>query len=471
MAIKVGAAKASIDPAPELYPIPNSFVDWGRTEPLLQQCPYDSMYVRTIVIDNGKTSVVLMSWETMGYPGPPTLLDELTAEFGIPAEHFLICGTHNHSSAKDYHMGSFNGTPDEVEFHKKYWVIEIEAAKRSLREALDNMRPAKYGFGEIESFVNVNRDLMTPYGYWVEGKNFAGYSDKTLAILKFVDLEGRLIAAFCNYPMHNTCLHMMVDFDGRAKTSGNVSGVACAYAEEHFGEGAVVAWSSGAAGNQNPVFSHNLQYEYPDGYSASVPLPDGVGFMLMEYCGRVHGADIVKGLDAITGYSENLPVVFVRNDIRIPAQKRADGQGRGAPIRMGGNSLRSYDEIPFGRVPPLPELPEMVDDPEHPCELQMKLLILGDVALVCANAELYCEIGRDMKAAAPYRKTMVVTHADDRYRSTGYIMDKATAAKGAKVFQFFGRVKPGGADDLIVENELRMFDMALAAGQGKGTET
>jgi hypothetical protein len=183
--------------------------------------------------------------------------------------------------------------------------------------------------------------------------------------------------------------------------------------------------------------------------------------MLMEYAGRQHGVDIVKGIDSITCDSENMPFTFVRNDISVPAQKRADGLSKSKPIRMGGNELRNYDEIPLGQVPPLPELPEMTDDSDNPCLVQMKLLIMGDIAFVCANAELYCEIGRDMKAASPYKKTVVVTHADDRYKNAGYIMDKSAAAKGAKVFQFFGKVKPGAADDPIVDNELHMFNMAL----------
>lgn len=460
MSLKVGAGKACINPTPDLYPIPSSFADWG-VEPLLQECPYDDMFCRAIAIDNGKETTILMTWDTMGYPGPPTILEELSEEFHIPKKNFMICGTHNHSCAKDYHMGAHNGSPAEVVFHEKYWVIEMAAAKDAIRHALDTMRPARYGYGEVDSYMNVNRDLQTPFGYWVEGKNFAGYSDRTLATIKFVDLEGKLICAFCNYPMHNTCIHMMKDFDGKSKTSGNVSGIACRYAETHYGDDVVVAWSSGAAGNQNPIFSHNLQYEYPDGYSTSVPLPDGVGYMLMEYCGRSHGADIVRGIDQIEDYSDSMPIHHIFKDVLLPAQKRADGLEERGTIRMGGNVIRNEEEIPYGQVPPVPQVPEMVDDPEHPVKLQMQLHLLGDIALVCANAELYCEIGRDMKEASPYKKTIVVTHTDDKRKGVSYIMDKTAAERKEKVFQSFGKVKPGAAEGPIIRNELEMFDLAM----------
>lgn len=462
MALKVGAAKACINPTPDLYPIPSSFADWG-VAPLLQECPYDDMFCRAIAIDNGEEITILMTWDTMGYPGPPTILEDLSREFNIPKTNFMICGTHNHSCAKDYHVGKRNGSPAEIAFHEKYWIVEMAAAKDAVRQALDNMQPAKYGFGEVNSYLNVNRDVKTPHGYWIEGKNFEGYSDHTLATIKFVDLEGNLICAFCNFPMHNTCIHMMKDFDGKSKTSGNVSGIACNYAEMHYGNNVIVAWSSGAAGNQNPIFSHNLQYEYADGYSTSVPLPDGVGYMLMEYCGRNHGVDIVKGIDAIDRYSEILPIHHVFRDVLLPAQKRADNVDGHGTIRMGGNVIRNEEEIPFGQVPPVPQVPEMIDDPENPVNLQMQLHLLGDVALVCANAELYCEIGREMKAASPFKKTIVVTHTDDKRKGIGYIMDKSAAERKEKVFQSFGKVKPGAAEPYIIENQLKMFEIAMGA--------
>lgn len=457
--LKVGAGKANINPTPDMFPIPSKFADWGMA-PQCQMEIYDDIFCRAIVIDNGKERTMLMSWETHGFPGHPTLRKKLSDEFGIPEENFLICGTHNHSAPKDVHSSTQNENDEEVIFHKKYWKIEEKAAFEACRMAIDSMRPAKYGFGEVDSYMNVNRDVKTPYGYWVEGKNFAGYSDRTLATIKFVDADNKLICAFVNYPMHNTCLHMMKDFDGKAKTSGNVSGIACRYAEEHYGNDVVIAWSSGAAGNQNPLLSHNLQYEYADGYSTSVPFPDGIGFMLMEYCGRNHGADIVRGIDDILDYSENMPMVHVSKNVQLPAQKRADGLPKGRPIRMGGYRLRS-DDMPYGMVPPIPDVPEMVDDSDNSIELGMQLHIIGDIALVCVNAEPYCEIGRDMKAASPYKKTMIVTHTGDKLKSAGYIMDRESVARGSKVFQAFGYVKAGACEKPMIENELKLFDMAL----------
>lgn len=446
--LMVGAAKACINPTPDMYPIPSSFADWG-VAPLLQSEIYDDMYCRAIIIDNGSDKLLMLSYELANHPAAPGLVEKLVEVTGIPAENIFISATHNHSAPKDNHTALKNNSPAEVAFHEKYWDIEMAATLEAVRNAMDNMRPARYGYGEGTSQVNVNRDVLSPFGFWLEGKNLEGYSDKTVRTLKFVDDQDQIIAVVLNYGMHNTCVHMMKDADGKSKTSGNVSGIACRFVEETYGNGAVALWTSGAAGNQNPLLSHNMQYEYPDGYSTSVPFPDGVGYMLMEYMGRWHGVDCVKAINAINRYSDSMPIKTVRKDVLLPGQKRVVKQTKHAMFRMGGVGLRKP-----GDVPVMPEIPEMVD--ADPVNLEMRLAMLGDVAMICAGAELYAEIGRDVLEAVPCKKAFLVTHTN--LNAAGYILDKTSRDK--KVFQAFMQVKPGSADELIVENALALFELA-----------
>lgn len=449
--LRVGAGKVCINPTPDMYPIPSSFADWGE-EPLLQRAIYDDLFCRAIAIDNGIERALFLVYESIGYPKAPGLVEKLSEATGIATDYIFLAGTHNHSAPKDYHTATANNSPDEIAFHEKYWVIEQEAGTAAAKQAIDALRPARYGYGEGLSYVNVNRDLQTPFGFWIEGKNLEGYSDKTIRTIKFVDEENHIIAVLLNYGMHNTCVHMMRDADGLSKTSGNVSGIACRFVEEHYGGDTVALWTSGAAGNQNPLFSHNMQYEYPDGYSTSVPFPDGVGYMLMEYLGRWHGADCVKCIDHITSYSDRMTLTSVQKAVMLPGQRRAVAQTKLSMFRMGGNGLRKP-----GMVPVLPQAPEMLDS--DPVKLEMRLLLLGDIAVICAGGELYAEIGRDILAAAPYKKAMVMTHTS--MDNAGYILDKTSADK--QVFQAFGRVKPGCSDALIVGNALTLFAYAKKA--------
>ncbi|MBQ9046885.1 MAG: hypothetical protein IJ120_03195 [Solobacterium sp.] len=456
----VGAAKACINPTPDMFPVPTHKKDWGKAASPINGV-YDDMSVRAIAMDNGTDKMLFMSYETSTHPAIEDLEDKIAAATGFPADRIIISGTHNHTAPHDTPTNP-NGDPawpDEVEWMAKFREIEETKGIECAKAAVASMRPAKYGFGESLSYVNVNRDMLTPGGYWVEARNLAGYSDHTLAIIKFVDEDGKLIAALMNHGTHATCCYMMKDADGVVKISGNFTGIACRFVEEHYGDGAVALWTSGAAGNQNPLLSHGMQYEYPDGYSTAVNYPDGVGHMQMEYMGRWHGADCVKGIDAITEYSENMPITLHGSIIDLPAQKKVMKPGVFFPFRMGDNGVRDYEKWPVGTRPEVPDTDILEADPENPVKFRLKLVTLGDIAMLCCNAELYAEIGRDMKAASPFKKTFVVTHTD--YRKAGYILDKTAAARGEKVFQAFSNVIPGSADDLIIEGEKALFDKLL----------
>ena len=87
----------------------------------------------------------------------------------------------------------------------------------------------------------------------------------------------------------------------------------------------------------------------------------------------------------------------------------------------------------------------------------MQEAVLGDICLVGIAAEIYSLIGKAMKEASPYRKTMVLTHIGP---SAGYILDKSSVDHRA--FQFYSRIKPGSGDEVIIANEQKLFDALMA---------
>ncbi len=450
--LKVGAGKACINPSPDMYPVPGSMTDFGL-EPMQQMEPYDDLNCRAIAIETDKSKVMFLTFELGSAPNFPGYTEEIAKATGFPKENIFIAGTHNHSAPRTPRV---TDDPEILAWVDKFNKIVHDAGMSACQKAVETLRDAKYGYGESLSYINTNRNLLSPGGYWLEARNLAGYSDKTLSILKFVDLDGNLIAAFLNHATHATNLYMLKDADHKAKTSGNFTGITCRFVEEHYGNGAVAMWTSGAAGDQNPVLSHGLQYEYPDGWTTHVQYPDGVGYMQMEYMGRAHGADCVKGIDEITANRTGMPIVHVMQTLELPTRKRAvnDPNPDHSKDRSGGNGLRP-ESIAYGQLPPPVSPPEMV--PDKPRKLDMHLLLLGDIAFLFANAELLSRLGRDMKEASPYKKTVIITH--HLGERAGYIFDKES--KDVQLPMTYSGVIPGSADDIIVDGEKKLFDMAL----------
>lgn len=447
----VGAGKACITPPQELLPFPTSIGASPR------EAIHDDIFVRAVVIDNGQTRAAVVTFDLCILP-PPDEARAIIAEAGqIPPENIVMCATHNHSVpyTRRANPGLAKGGPDQgsdAELRMEAFTEIVFAGARSAAEtAVQRMRPAKYGYGTGESYINVNRDKQFEDGNWMQNPNPAGYSDKTLAVIKFVDEEERLIAAVLNYAAHGIFGFIAPDFDGKIKVSSDFIGVTCSFVERRFGDDAVVLWTPAAEGNQNPLFTSMVCVYEDDGYAVRKDLPDGSAYMLMESAGGEHAIDAIRVINSITSYENTMPIKAAHTMVELPGQKPPAG----ADMQL--NRLLVDNLVPLnpdGSRPPK-NLVRMEEDPEHPYPMPMQLLTLGDIAIVGVPNEIYSEIGRDMKLASPCRNTIVMTHTDSRY--IGYIADKASGDHN--VFQSFGPVKPGACDDIIIGGMLDLFKM------------
>lgn len=423
--LMVGACRLLLEPSEEVMATQVNF-DGNPITGI-----YNDQYVRAIVIDNGEEAALLLTLES-GASDRPAMKAAIEEATGIPVSNQLITDIHNHTSI---------GGSEFAEY-------ALGRAIECVQQAQANMVPALYGYGETNSYINMNRDRQQEEGYWMQDVNPEGYSDKTLALIKFTDLEGNLIACFMNYPMHAMAGFNQKDVDGQYKVSSNIPGVTCAYIEDRY-EGAVAMWTSGAAGNQNPLEIGSPTYYY-DGYPEMRDLPDGASFALMELYGQRQALDAIAGLDEIDASNTRMPITFVYNTIELPAQKAPEGADMSMNRLLADNLVRKVTgttEIPERN------LVEMEPDPEDPVIMNMQLVVLGDIALVGIPAEIYCEIGRDIKEASPLANTVVVQFTDG---NCGYILDASSA--GHDVFQSFSSVIPGSADQLIVDGVLEMMD-------------
>lgn len=437
MQLKVGASKVCIDPPESEYPFPSNFS--------LCDSKYDECHVRSIAINNGEKTILFLVYELSDLPGIDNLESRISAAVGVHEKDIIIACTHNHSSPCDRSKaGDFQ---EKFELFRK---IELEAGIEAAKNAVESMRPAKCGFGTIDSYCNVNRDLKTSFGFWVEGPNYAGYSNKTLAVMKFVDNDGKLIAAMLNYGAHAVCAFAQKDVDGQVKTSGNFPGIACRFVEEYYGDDAVAVWTSGAAGNQDPILWDYQWFEYPDGYVTKISLPDGSGYVHMEAIGRQQGADAVKCLEGIKEYCEDGTVEYAKSTLSFPARMRsADSPKPGKfGFRMGGEGPRTDFS-----APQMPALPILIPDPSRTIDFTLNVLRIGDVAVILTSGELYAEIARDMMEASPVKKSFVVTHIPGQ---GGYTLDKSSVDH--KVFQAFGGVEPGSTDEPLANKTKELVE-------------
>ena len=138
--LKAGAAKVNVTPGPDQL---------GRnTYGVL-----DSTHVRAIIFTNGTHIAGLANVDGNTNQRVIDAVNErLEKDFGIPKGNIIYNGTHCHST----------GTVPMDEL--------IERTYQAVKQAYENMVPAKVGYGSGVSYLNVKRDLFDPErGTWWEG--------------------------------------------------------------------------------------------------------------------------------------------------------------------------------------------------------------------------------------------------------------------------------------------------------------
>ena len=450
--LTVGAAKLCISPTPDMFPVPVAVPNAMYEEVKEGQ----DLHVRAIVADNGEKRILFLAFEAGGVPFPEELLGYLKESYGFEPQDVLLSATHCHSMPRIDHGNNrmkYLDPASRTDNMGRFATMVLQKAVEVVGLALKTMRPAKVGYGEGKSYLNINRDQLFYEGYWMQGQNWEGPSDKTLAVVEFKDEQDNVIAAILNYACHSITNFVQKDFDGKYKVSGDFPAVCCDWLERHFGSGAVIAWQSGAAGNQNPVMAFGgrrydlLGTNYSDFSSGAV----GASYINCVTMGEQHAIDALKAMEKITFFTSDPEIKTYDGQVCFKGQKFPEGIDRAKHRWMVDNIALGLDGWKPGE-PLHKELAEMIPtDEQIPARTQ--LIIVGDTAFYGFNAELYNEIGVLCKEVSPFKHTIVTTHTGV---SVGYILDDAS--KDHKVFQYFGNIHHGESNKIVTDGMMALFN-------------
>jgi hypothetical protein len=389
---------------------------------------HDRLYSRAIVVDNGVTSAALITVDTGIIPNPlwKSLTQRIEKELGIPVQNVLLTPTHTHSGTmrpgRDYEEKIF----------------------RSVKTAKEKLQPARIGYGTGVSYINVNRNIIDPKTRrWWEGPNYDGPSDKTVAVVKFESINGEPIAVYYNYAMHAVAVGQL------DKISADAPGAASKYVEDSFDDKIVAVWSTGACGDQNPIYfqqTYDLREirikDYAKrGIDISNSMPPGGQGLDKQDPTVIKLMNQQKQMILSMGQFLGEEVMHV-----MRGMERMSGGGR----IFGSQKMVSFpgrDRTNTGRAGY-----EGTYKDGDPVELRLGLLLIDDIAFGTVNAEVFNLIAQRLKRESPLARTMMVTLTNGMANS-GYIPNDA--AFGYLTFEVLSsRCKPGYAESAIVNGIL-----------------
>jgi hypothetical protein len=417
--LRVGAAR--VDITPDEKSLPQGFEGIN-----------DHIFARAIVIDDGRSRAALVTVDA-GALSTDTwsqVSRRAEAELKIPSAQLLLTATHTHSVP----FGNRADLPPRI-----FAAISQAAAR---------LEPARLRYGTGVSYINVNRNLIDPNTHrWWEGPNYEGASDKTVAVLRFETPDSRPIAVYYNYAVHGV-LNGQLD-----QISGDIPGAASRYIEDSLDDTAVAVWSTGASGDQNPIYfqqTYDLREIRIKDYAArgidisnAMP-PGGQGLnrhdpkvaklmaqqrQMTNSMGQMLGEEVLHVMRASLERPEPVAqIAGAQKTITCPGRKRTDTGRAGYP-----GTYVDADPIP----------------------IRLSLLRLGDVAITGVNAEVFTLIAQRLKLESPLKHTLMATLTNGAAPS-GYIPNDA--AFGYNTFEVVSsNLKSGCAESAIVEGLLDLI--------------
>lgn len=266
-----------------------------------------------------------------------------------------------------------------LEYKKELFNTTVmEAIAQAARQAAADLRPAKMGVGVCECGVNINRDVSTAHGWWINF-NSEGPSNHTATILRFEDEQGKAVAAFVSYGLKPCAIDNSEMEKNTRLVSSDVPGLACTLLEEQFG--APVLFAMSAAGDQVPL--EQAWYDVVEADGTVRKIDNGVkeGLEIVERLGRRMAQDLAPTI-AQTVCDQSVSVIRLADGgINWP------GKARG---KMVPTTTADYVENGTERV-------------------DVMVMVIGDVALVGLKPEMNAVTESQLQAASPYKTTLVVS--------------------------------------------------------------
>jgi hypothetical protein len=228
--------------------------------------------------------------------------------------------------------------------------------------------------------------------------------------------------------------------------------------ENSFDDRIVAVWSSGAAGDQNPIYFQQT-YDLREirirdyarrGVDISNAMPPGgegldrsnpiVGRLMNQQrqmvasMGQFLGEEVMRVMRGIERRETTVSLYGGQTTIRCPGRERTnDGRAGFEGTYKGAD----------------------------PVEIRLGLLRVGDVMIGAVNAEVFTLIAQRLKRESPYKATILTTLTNGMARS-GYIPDDGSFGK--YTFEVLSsRLQPGCAEPAIVSGILRLIDESRAA--------
>jgi hypothetical protein len=408
---QAGAATSNITP-----PLGQLVV--GGWKPYPAQHIHDELHARCIVLDDGKTKLAIVVCDNLGLPRQVVDLAKEQAHkaTGIPKSHMLFSATHTHSAstARGPKHVFWN---DEITDYQKFLANRISDC---VRRALNQLEPAKIGWGTVDEASEVNNRrwyvtdpklLANPFGGIDKVRmnpprgnkalvRPAGPIDPQVSFISVQSKDGRPIALLANYSLH------YVGGVNRGDVSADYFGYFANFIEAKLGakdqeRPFVGIMSNGTSGDINNINFVKKTRRY-ERYEKMQEVALKVASKVYEAHKVIEFQDWVE----LGARQVDLPVKLRKPTPEILAHfKKLD------PNADKSSWLAAREHIYAERIAKLKDAPESF-------RVSLQALKIGDLGIAAIPFETFVEIGLEIKQKSPFKHSFTIELANGYY---GYL--------------------------------------------------
>ncbi len=325
---------------------------------------HDHIFHRIVALDDGTTQFFLISTDICLIS--PTEYDRVAGQIkdqlGISPMNLWWTTTHTHSAPEVGASGLdkiFLGERYQHNVDAEYTAMVEKKLIDGIREARQNLLPARLGIGWGFSQANINRRAKDIDGTSSLGMDPDGPVDRRIGLLRIDKEDGTPLALIANYPIHGTVLG-----GPNLEISGDAPGIVSEYVEQAIG--VPLLFINGAAGNLAPIYCC-----YPDPQSGH----------LGQFCVLL-GDKILDGNRKISATTNK--VILNPGSLIVETPRK---HGLSWPSDFGNYTRTTNTGINMVRLP------------------IRFLKINEDIAIWSAPIELFCEISNEIRDRSPFPYT------------------------------------------------------------------
>ena len=358
---------------------------------------HDELWLRALFLCDGTNCAALLCRDLLYTTNEEMdlLAETFERRLGLTREQIFIANTHTHSGPRtDYREDSDN---------RAYVAALAEICAGAVEEARAKARPATLSLAQRPVQAGINRRELRN-GNIVLGVNEEGPCDRLVDVLSFTDAgTGQPLATLFRHAVHGVVMG-----SDNYLISGDAPGAAEAFVEANLP--GVAGFLAGASGNINA---------HPRGDFEDVAI-----------LGRRLGAAGVQATTEVGEPLEDVRIVALRHEFELPvdalppedevraavedlaARMEAVEQGESDPELSKWQLERNlrHARAQLGAI----ESGEGVSG----LPIFAQVLAIGEVALVGWPAEVFFEIGEQVRAGSPFATTLPITHVNG---AKGYV--------------------------------------------------